>query len=63
MAERDAERPDGFYWVRSHWDLIGWTVAKWYHDDGDWLMISDDDSHGSEFFLEIDERRIVRQPE
>lgn len=58
-----SNREPGFYWVQSGW-YYGeqvWKVARW---DGEcwWLAGSELDYYHDDF-LEIDERRIVREGE
>lgn len=50
-------REPGWYWVRSIW---GWHVEKWLAR-GEWSDNSFKPSNFDSDFLEIDERRIVRQ--
>lgn len=57
-------REPGFYWVRMEDTPEEWKIARydkghdlWMVFDCDWMVLDDDQ------FIEIDERRIERQPE
>ncbi|AUR88545.1 hypothetical protein NVP1115B_70 [Vibrio phage 1.115.B._10N.222.49.B11] len=48
-------REDGYYWVETCW---GWKPAEF--NSGYWFLEGQDTPLTDDWFIEIDERRIVR---
>ncbi len=54
----EPSREAGFYWVnRPH---VGWIVAEWRPDYDDWGC-TDECGIDNSYWIEIDERRLVRE--
>lgn len=58
--KKNMKREEGYYWVRDiYW---GWYIAFYNSATSDWNRIGTDVDYENDFFEEIDERRIEREP-
>lgn len=60
MAKNNVMREPGFYWVNE--TNLGWIVCEFSNDEK-WLIAGLKWDYSDQAFIEIDERRIERQPE
>lgn len=54
------KRASGFYWVNYCGD---WLIAEYLADSSYWWVVGSEEVFDDSDFDQIDERRIVRQPE
>lgn len=54
-------RQAGFYWVKMSYNKGEWTIIHWLN--GDWEIYGPESEFTKSCILEIDERRITREPD